>query len=174
MERYYYTKDVKQAPFVDLLRIRLSKDLWRKIRIATRSTAEDNVCIESDIVLTSDELDEIAVAINEYSNAHPFVMRHQVELETMNPNATFGQVLIDKISSNNIVRNRHMTLVDDNGTPKSLSQIMIERNQLLIISLLIGSLDIAYQMTLSFTPDETITQEEIDEYLKRLELQMGI
>ena len=181
---YTYTKDVVSPEALrDLVMIRVSKELWRKINdggggiiISPNKTGEQpssgNVVIFSVTALTSDEQDEITLAINEFNNSHEFAIRSSIEIDVLNDTASFGQTLMEKIAANNVYQGKHLELSGDGSRTKT--RVLIEDNVPLIISLLSGSLGEAYYYASSYAADEIMSQAEIDEYKKRLELKLGL
>lgn len=171
MEKYYYTKFVQATPLRDIIMMGVDKSLWRKIEqlnvksyIDEAHLEDDNIEIATNEVLTSDELDQIAAAINSYSPTHELVVRYGIELNTMNPATSFGSVMVQKFASNNLYRQKTGTQVN----------ALLSNNLLLILALLTGSLTTAYGVFAAMPADENISQAEIDEFKKRLELYLGI
>lgn len=171
MEKYYYTKHVESTPMREVIMLGVDKTLWRKItQLNIRTFAkeedlqDDNIEICTTEVLTSAEEDQIANAINSYSPTHELVIRYGIELNTMNPAVTFGNQLTQKFASNNLYRNKTGEQVN----------ALLSNNLLLILALLTGSLTTAYGVFAAMPADENISQGEIDEFKKRLELYLGI
>ena len=181
---YTYTKDVVSPEALrDLVMIRVSKDLWRKINSSGGGViispnapgvtpVNDNVRIYSVVALTSEEQDSLTAAINEYSNEHEYAVRSDIEINLLNDTAYFGQTLMEKIAANNVYKGKHLELSSDGVRTKT--RALLEDNVALIISLLSGSLGEAYYYASSYVADEIMSQEEIDEYKKRLELKLGL
>lgn len=181
---YLYTKDVTSPEALrDLIMIRVSKDLWRKINdsgggiiispnVAGEQPDADNVQIYSVVALDSAEQDELTAAINEYSNTHAFAIRSNIEVNTLNDTASFGQTLIEKIAANNVYQGKHLQ-IEDGGT-RTKTRALLEDNVNLIVALLSGSLGEAYHYASAYTADDIMSQGELDEYKKRLELKLGL
>ena len=79
---------------------------------------------------------------------------------------------MEKIAANNVYQGKHQQLSNDGVRTKT--RALLEDNVPLIIALLSGSLGEAYYYASNYVADEIMSQSEIDEYKKRLELKLGI
>jgi hypothetical protein len=181
MEKYYATKYVQEHPFRDHLMLNMSKSVYRKIlsiNITTYSNSEmvedDNIEIIISELLLSEELDELNNAINSYENTGELATRYNIEINTMNRASDFGNSLVQKFASNNIYRGKHITEIERNGVTKPITSHIVDEHLTLIVNMLTGSLTDVYRTMSTLPPDELITQEELDEFKRRLEIYLGV
>lgn len=168
MESYKYTKSVDAEVVNEAINLRTSlRSIYLGCHVhlnADGSAPEDNICLDFSRALTSSEQDEITVIINAYGPEYDLVVRKKIEKGTMTWAKAKGSEFLDQFSANNMYRQK------DAATIKRL----IEADKDLITSLKIGSLQTSLGYLMAKTPNADITQEEIDEFVLRMKIILGI
>ena len=172
MEKYYYTKWIKSnetIPFEENLMLSIDLELWEKIILLIKpapslaETKEDNVEICSTMVLTSDELDQIANAINAFDETHSLVVRNNLRINHVDPNKTWAANLIATFGANNLYRQK--SIENYNLLFQDFASIMDKCGA--------GAVELAYMEMILLVPNAAFLQEEKDEFLKRFEAYLG-
>lgn len=167
MHEYNFTLGAEASILKDIIMLNDTlRPLVSNISVSTNmdgSVDDDNVSIETTAVLLSAEEDELNTAINGYS-ANPLVVRYQIEHNTMNPAMTYGMNFLAKFSANNLYLGKTALQINT----------LLDTYPELIHAAITGSLVALYQTMCTMVADANISQEEIDEFKKRLEIYLGI
>lgn len=172
MEKYYYTKLVKSnevLAFQEIVKLSVSLTLAEKIGFNIKpcksemDLQDDNILITTPQVLTSDELDEIAAAINSFNSNHPLVIRNDIRINHVDPNITWGLNMIATFGANNLYLDKSLPDL----------QLLINDFSGITTKLLIGAVEMAYIDILQLPVTSYFSQEEKDEFIKRFELYLG-
>lgn len=169
MEKYYYTKAISSEALGD--RILLDDIMYPLVRGTSVSqnmdgtVDDDNIEIQTDVVLDSAQLDAMAAIINMLGPMDSIMIRSDIEKQYVLPAVAFGRSILDKVSAYNLYTQK---------TDAEVDNIMSEL-QSVIISLSIGSIGSATRR-LNEIRDRVIGGEvilgveiePIDEFLKRL------
>jgi hypothetical protein len=168
MEQYCYTKDLDIEVLDEAIKLRTS---LRSVYIGSHikingdgSMPDDNVCIYFSRALISTEQDEITNLVNAIGPSYDLIIRKNIEKNTMVWAMSKGQEVLSQFAANNIYRQK---------TPAQITAL-VNNYASITTSLLTGSLTTAYQLFLQQQPDGNISQEEIDEFVLRLEIILGL
>ena len=168
IEKYYYTKNVDAEILEEAINLRTSvRSEFVGCHVTKNgdgSVPTDNIELEFNRALTSSEQDEITAIINSYGPAYDLVVRKGLEKNTMNWAMEEGHKILRQFAANNIYRG------------KSAAQVkaLITDYPAMINSLVTGSLQTALAEFASTTPDANISQDEIDEFVLRLQITLGL
>lgn len=167
MEKYYFTKWIDGEVLQEAIVLRTSlSELFCGIRIlgTPENIPDDNIEICTTRALYSHEQDEITNIINVIDENYDLWVRKKIEKQTMSWAIKEGQEVIAQIGANNIYRGK-----DENQTDR-----LVENYPNLLNALGTGSLKKAYREFLAITPNDDFTQEELDEFVKRMEYLLRI
>lgn len=167
-EKYYYTKNIDPEVLNEAINIRTSLRLeFIGCRVNIKSDGsidDDNVELEFSRALVSSEQDEISNLVNEIGPSYDLAIRKNIEKNTMVWAMETGKTILSQFSANNVYRQKSNDQID----------ALVENYSHLINSLITGSLTKAYREFNQMVPDENISQEEIDEFIKRMQIALGI
>ncbi len=124
---------------------------------------EDNLLLHFDKALLADERDEIVNLVNNLNDEYDLVARDKLQKNIIKDKMVFGKNFMEVFAANNAYRN------------KTAQQIggMLAKYPSLITCCLTGSIETLYGLLLIIEADENISQEEIDEFRKRVEIFLG-
>lgn len=163
MSEYYYDKVVDGEILKDILML---DDLWPKIvSVSTgffQESPANNLKIITTEILISTELDDLAVIINSYGPTHLMVQRY-VKLEQAYLDLSFG------VNLTNLIRAK--TMVMQYSTMQRMG--MITELSTVISMLGSGMIDLAYAELVTLPATMNVTQDDIDEGLRRMEVYLG-
>ena len=157
---YTYTKEVNP----DVLREIIDLDNRLRAIMEGMYTHGDAITIVTIVALTPDQHDILNVLVDSYNDTHPLVVRKNIEVNVMTPAMKYGMSFLAKFSSNNIYLNK---------TAEQVGALLTMYPDV-IHAALTGSLQALYYTTSTMVADDNISQEEIDEFKLRLEIQLGI
>lgn len=168
IQKYYHTKVLDSEVLEEAIRLRttLHKDfVGCKVELNHDGTApQNNVELSFSKVLTSAEWDSVAVILNEIGPSYDLQIRKGIENGTMTWAMAEGMKLMAQLSANNVYRGK---------TAEQIERILV-KTEPIIRSLVTGSLKTTYAQFSAMAPDGDISQEEIDEFKKRLEIILGL
>jgi len=172
MEKYYFTKWVKPeetVAFEEVISLNVDLALWEKLGLFIRphnlesQVTDDNIEVQATMILTSDEQDQLADAINSFNENHELVERNKIRINRVNPNITWAQNLIATFGANNLFL--------DKSLPDLTALIATFDNLMRLCNA--GAVEMAYIELLQIAPDATFSQAEKDEFVKRFEVYLG-
>lgn len=163
IEKYYFTKNVNDEVLDEAIKLRSDLGniyLGSSVEInQDESVNDDNIEIRFNRAITAAEKDQIINLINLIDDNYDLVIRKKIEQDTMVRSMQFGQQFLAQFSANNIYRGKSAVQV----------AAIIQTYPDLINYALTGSMSGLHYMVSNMTPDENISQEEIDEFKKRIE-----
>lgn len=133
-------------------------------KFSSISLEESSVTVSFSEALTVSEHDELNVIVSDYSETHELVVRDSIERNVMSAAMLFGQTFLTKFAANNIYRGKTSEQINS----------LLSTYPTLILAAQTGSLNTLYAVISSMVPADNISQEEIDEFKKRLELYLGL
>ena len=165
--KYEYTLDADGSILGDIIKMDDTlRPLIQNIKVTRNidnTFPENNVEITANIVLNSDQEDVLIGVINNYAT-HPYKTRKTIEDTVMNPAMAFGMDFLKKFSSNNLYLQK---------TDEQIGALL-DTYPSLVIACITGSLKALNFTIMGMTANENISQEEIDEFKKRVQLYLGI
>lgn len=165
---YWYKKDheINAVVLIDLIKLSDLKSKFESLKVVynIETLRMDTVEIYMNEVLLSEDEDKLSSIINEYSLSHPLEVRQNLENTLINPAMSYGREIVAKMGTNNVYQNK---------TDEQIAAISLQFNEM-IIDLLTGSLKQAYYKCLSLEPNENISQDEIEEFTKRIGWFLGL
>ena len=167
MQVYYYTLMGNCNILQDIISLDdILRPLIINIQVSTNmdgSVATDNVMVTANVVLDSTQEDALIAVINGYMT-NPLKARRMIEDNTMQPAMSFGMEFLKKFSANNVYLGKTSAQID----------ALLAAYPDLIHACLTGSLLSLYATMLSMTASANISQDEIDEFTKRIQIYLGI
>jgi hypothetical protein len=167
VQKHYFTKNVVDAVLADMVML---NDTLRPVvlgitvnRNMDGTTPENNVVVECSRGLFSEEYDKLVAIVNNY-DTHRFVRRYAIKQAYVNPSMSFGMDFLADYSANNVERE------------KTQEQIfaMMSAYPLVPILCMTGAMESLYGLMLTMEAGPFITQEEINEFQKRLAIYLGV
>jgi len=167
MQTYRYTLDSTCNVLNDILQLNDTlRPLVSNVMVRKNidgSVPENNVMVTTNVVLNSDQEDILIAIINGY-NMNPLKMRNMLETNVMGPAMSFGMEFLKRFSANNLYLEKTDVQIG----------ALLNTYPDLIHACITGSLKSLYATMLSMTADENISQGEIDEFKKRVEIYLGL
>ncbi len=120
----------------------------------------DNLVFHFNTALTSDQKDELANLMNDIDDNYDLVVRQKIQNGIIKDKMNFGKQFISMFAANNEYQDKTSEQVG----------LMLTKYPSLIMCCLTGSIESLYYIVSTIEPDEAITQEEINEFKKRLEI----
>jgi len=168
MQTYNYTKAVDPEVLQEAIQLRTTLRNFfvscSVVLLSDGSAFPDNVEIIFSKVLESSEEDQVISIINEMGPTYDLIIRKSIERNTMKWAMEKGKEILAQFASSNLYMQK---------TDAQIEALVTEYPDL-IHSLVTGSLKTAYITFLSMTPDDNISQPEIDEFSTRLAIILGI
>lgn len=165
---YWYQKDhiIHAEPLIDMIKLSSIRLKFESLKVVynTETKCMDTVEIYTTEVLVSEDEDVLVNIINEYSTTCEMQVRHDLESSLINPAMSYGREMIAKMGTNNVYKNK---------TDAQIQAISIALSGL-TMDLLTGSLKQAYYKCLALQADENISQDEINEFTKRIGWFLGL
>lgn len=128
------------------------------------SIEELNLKIKMNKVLLLAEETELIGLINSYGPENMFVQRDIIKREYVTPNQSWAMDFIMEMGANNVQREK---------TGQQVATLMSAYAGLMMAAIG-GSVPSIYAVVCSMVADDNISQEEINEFKKRLEIKLGI
>lgn len=167
-EKYYYTKDINAGVLNEAINLRTTlRREFIKCQVCSESDGsiqDDNIEIEFSRALTSSEQDEITNLINAIGPTYDLVIRKNIETNTMAWAEQKGQMILRQFAANNIYKQK----TDDQV------EALVTQYPDLIHSLITGSLKTSLKVFMTMVPDNNISREELDEFVLRLQIILGL
>ena len=167
MSPYHYTLDANVDVLTDIIHMNDTlRPLVQNVSVCKNldgTYGSDNVEITTYAHLSTADNTELDTVVNGYGT-HPYVARKGIEDNVMNPAMEFGRSFLRKFSANNIAL----------GKTGAQINALLSTYPALIDACLTGSLNSLYATVSGMVPDANISQGEIDEFTKRLEIYLGI
>ena len=167
-EFYYYTKDVDAEVIQEAIKLRTSVRSefigCHVIKNGDGTIPDDNISLEFSRALLASEIDELSTVVNDYDPSYDLVIRKGLEKDTMKWAMEEGHKILRQFAANNIYR----------GKTAAQVEALVTQYPTMINSLVTGSLQTALVAFMTTAPDSNITQEEIDEFVLRLQITLGI
>lgn len=164
----FFTKDIWDVVLDEAIKLRTSlRSVYLSYSVSKNSDGtvpDDNIKITFSRALISSEQDEITNLINTIDSSYDLWARKVIETQTMSWAESRGREVMRQFSSNNIYRGK---------TEEQIEQLVTQYPDI-IHSLTTGSLKTAYATFLNMSPDANISQEEIDEFVLRLAIILGV
>jgi len=167
-EKYYHTKKVDPEVLDEAMKLRTTfRNVYvgGHVKVNNDGTIDDdNIELEFSRALNSPEQDQIVDIINAMGPAYDLVIRKGIEKNTMKCAMEQGHAVLRQFAANNIYRGK---------TSDQISGLVNDYPQI-VNSLITGSLQTAYFIFTTMSPDANISEEEIDEFSLRLKIILGI
>lgn len=164
---YNYVKEISN-PQILLNMFMLKREIWQNTVTTINVHADENqmnnqVEVVTPRVLTSDELDAIAEIINDYNDGHELVIREMILENALQGRQNLGLKMILEFGAMNVFKNKDIVTLNES----------LEDLEPLMHRLVSGAFELAFIWLYKFVPNASLTQIEKDEFLRRLELQIG-
>ena len=165
---YWYKKNfiVHPEPLIDMIKLSSIKEKFESLKVCynQETSTMDIIEVYMKEVLVSEDEDVLVEIINEYSPSCEMQVRYDLESSLINPAMSYGREIIAKMGTNNVYKQKSDAQI----------QAISASTKDLVDDLLTGSLKQAYFKCLVMQPDENISQEEIDEFTKRVGWFLGL
>jgi hypothetical protein len=163
MHTYSFTKKIKYGVLVDAINLKTtlgSLFVSYGYKESKEEDLSDNLTIVFNRVLLSHEEDEINDLINNLNDNHELVVRHGIRMNEVKNKMSFGKSFIDIFAANNVYRNKSSEQV----------AVMLQSYPSLIMCCLTGSIEALYSIVSNMLPDPNITEEELEDFKKIIEI----
>jgi hypothetical protein len=167
MEKITFTTQINYSILNDAIRLRTSlSDVIEKVEYSFNSykyeqqELVDNLGIHCNRALLSSERDEIVNLVNSINDDYDLVIRDKIKKTISNQKIEFGKDFLSVFAASNTYLN------------KSAEQIsnLLGQYPNLIMCCLTGSIETLLALVHTITPDDNISQSELDEFIKRIEI----
>lgn len=164
MATYAYTKTVNGEIFGAI--IQLNETLYplvSYVHVGPMEGVDGDLHIITNTVLSSSEEDELIAIVNNYDSS-PLIQRKYIKDNYATPAMGFGADFIAEFGANNVALGKTEAQIDS----------LIADNPTLISAALSGSIKSLHRIISDLVADANISQDEIDEFKRRLEVYLGL
>jgi len=168
MKTYLYKKDfeINAPPLIDMIRLSSIYNKFQDLKVCYDH--EKNLMSSVEVtmieVLLSEDEDALSSIINDYSPACDMQVRYNLKNDLITPAMIYGREIVAHMGANNVFlskSNEHISQISS-----ELDDITKDLNN--------GSLRQAYFKCLALTPKDYISQNEINEFTKRVGWFLGL
>lgn len=168
MSTLEYKKDCDLDVIVEMLKLNPLWDDFKSVQTMRYDGIRPNIIIDLKRSFYSHEKDQITAIVESYSSSHPLKARSLLEDSVSIPAMIVGKSIVAKYAAMNLYKNK---------TALQVLEIM-DISSKMITCLLTGSLELAlYELKMirqNPPASGSITVEECDEFIRRLEVEIKI
>ena len=162
--RYEFSKELKayhQETLYEELKFR--SELSEFIEgISVSNANEKKLTIITNKDFSLEEIERLKLLIDSISDSHELVIRKKLQVEVVSDAMSSGMQFLEAFSANNVYRQKTAEQINN----------LLNDYPMLITCCATGSLVTLRQLLDTMQPDENISQEEIEEFTKRLDFML--
>lgn len=162
-----YSKNCDLDVMQEMLMLEPLSDEFEKVDMVEYMPGKNNIIINTKRHFYSEETDKITSVIEGYTSSHPLVKRKYLEDAVSTPAIIAGNAIVAKYAAMNLYKQKTI--------PQYFS--LFSRTKNLMGYLMSGSLELAAyelgQIKADLPLDGSVTEDECDEFLRRLQVEIG-
>lgn len=161
-----YSKNCDLDVMQEMLMLDPLSDEFDSVDMIAFKAGQDNIFIKTKRHFYSHEVDKITAIVESFSSQHPLMIRKLLEESVSTPAIIAGNAIVAKYAA--------MNLYKEKTIPQYFS--LFARTETLMRYLMSGSLELAAyelgQIKANLPEDGSITADECDEFLRRLDVEI--